>query len=75
MKTDTWIGGYRGELSYGSPKVPFCIAFGARLFRMTHLNVHNNLFLKTRLSPVLRAYLTLLKLNYLQLITLALSGV
>ena len=51
VKNATWIGRDRVELSCESPKVPFCTAIGALLFRMTHLYLHKNLFFKPRFLP------------------------
>ena len=61
--------GYRGRLSCESPKVAFCTALSALLFRMTHLYLQKFFFQKYVFSLYSGALtsLTLLKLNYLHL--------
>ena len=51
VKNAMWIGGYRGELSFESPKVPFHTAISALLFPMIRLYLHKNLFFKARFFP------------------------
>ena len=59
VKNATWKGRYRVELSCENPKVLFCTALGALLFRMNQIYLHKKFTFQST---------TLLKLNYLYLL-------